>query len=169
MGDLLGQTRLLLEEVLVRQQGGAHSGSVWVLMPQYSDGDTIMSKTLSFGWDVKLRSWLSLIKSRGVTRCPGQIPSTGPCQSWPPNNPHPLYWLYDSLSSPPVAGDRTGALSVAAVASSRWMLHTGGGWGEIPHMIVKRFGCTIKHYKCIIHSIIHLWFVGEQFLLSFFI
>ncbi len=27
-----------------------------------------------------------------------------PCQSWPPNNPHPLDWLYDSLSSPPVAG-----------------------------------------------------------------
>ncbi len=37
-------------------------------------------------------------------RCPGQITSTGPCQSWPPNNPHPLNWLYDSLSSPPVAG-----------------------------------------------------------------
>ncbi len=35
---------------------------------------------------------------------PGQIPSTGLCQSWPPNNPHPLNWLYHSLSSPPVAG-----------------------------------------------------------------
>ncbi len=31
-------------------------------------------------------------------------PTTGPCQSWPPNNPHPLDRLYDSLSSPPVAG-----------------------------------------------------------------
>ncbi len=27
------------------------------------------------------------------------IPTTGPCQSWPPNNPHPLDWLYLSLSS----------------------------------------------------------------------
>ncbi len=36
----------------------------------------------------------------------------------------------------------------------KWMLHTGGGWGETPpHMIVKRFGCTTIHkalYKCII-------------------
>uniref|UniRef100_A0A672PYC9 Olfactomedin like 1 n=1 Tax=Sinocyclocheilus grahami TaxID=75366 RepID=A0A672PYC9_SINGR len=41
MGDLLGKTRLLLEEVLVRPAGGARS--VWVLTPQYSDGDTILS------------------------------------------------------------------------------------------------------------------------------
>ncbi len=33
-----------------------------------------------------------------------KIPITGLCQSWPPNNPHLLDWLYDSLSSPPVAG-----------------------------------------------------------------
>ncbi len=54
-------------------------------------------KAPSFGWDVKPRSWLSvvnknpmvlLVKSRGEPRCPGQIPTTGPCQSWPPNNPH---------------------------------------------------------------------------------
>ncbi len=44
----------------------------------------------------------------------------------------------------------------------KWMLHTGGGWGETPpptHMIVKRFGCTTIHnkalYKCLIHSFIH--------------
>ncbi len=41
---------------------------------------------------------------------------------------------------------------------SKWMLHTGGGWGETPHMIVKRFGCTTIHnkalYKCFIHSFI---------------
>ncbi len=34
------KTRLLLVEVLVRSAGGA----VWVLTPQYSDGDTILSK-----------------------------------------------------------------------------------------------------------------------------
>ncbi len=70
-----------------------------------------------------------------LIRCPGQILSTGPCQSWPPNNPHPLDWLYDSLSSPPVAGVwwvHWRRCIVAAVTSSKWMLHTGGGWGETP-------------------------------------
>ncbi len=82
--------------------------------------------------------------------CPGQFPSTGPCQSWPSNNPHPLDWLYLSLSSPPVAGvwwAHWRRCPVAAVASSKWMLHTGGGWGETPHMIVKRFGCMAIHNK----------------------
>ncbi len=105
-------------------------------------------------WDVvereihitdSLRSWHSaviknpmalLVKSRGVTPwCPGQIPSTGLCQSWPPNNPHPLDWLYDSLSSPPVAGvwwAHWRRCPVAAVVLSKWMLHTGGGWGDPP-------------------------------------
>ncbi len=44
--------------------------------------------------------------------------------------------------------------------TSKWMLHTGSGWGETPppHMIVKRFGfgCTTIHnkvqYKCILNS-----------------
>ncbi len=56
--------------------------------------------------DVKPRSWLSVViqKSHGISRkewhrCPGQIPTTGPCQSWPPNNPHPLDRLYLSLLS----------------------------------------------------------------------
>ncbi len=63
-----------------------------------------------------------------------------------------------SPSSPPVAGvwwAHWRRCPVAAVASSKWMLHTGGGWGENPHMIVKRFGCMAIHnkalYKCIIH------------------
>ncbi len=67
--------------------------------------------------------------------CPGQIPTTGPCQSWPPNNPHPLDWLYDSLSSPPVAGVwwvHWRRCPVAYVASFKWILHTRGGWGETP-------------------------------------
>ncbi len=41
-----GKTRLLLEEVLVRPTGGTLQvftlQSVWVLMAQYSDGDTIL-------------------------------------------------------------------------------------------------------------------------------
>ncbi len=75
---------------------------------------------------------------------------------------HTLDWLYDSLSSPPVAGvwwAHWCCCPVAAVVSSKWMLHTGGVWGETPHIIVKRFGCTAIHnvalYKCIIHSYIH--------------
>ncbi len=36
-----GKTRLLLEEVLVRPAGGLTLQSVWVLTPQYIDGDTI--------------------------------------------------------------------------------------------------------------------------------
>ncbi len=39
------------------------------------------------------------------------------------------------------------------------LVATGGGWGETPYMIVKRFGCIAIHnkalYKCIIHSFIH--------------
>ncbi len=43
-----GKTRLLLEEVLVRPAGVLTLWSVWVLMPQYSDGDTILSKSTVF-------------------------------------------------------------------------------------------------------------------------
>ncbi len=37
-----GKTRLLLEEVLVRPAGVLTLWSVWVLTPQYSDGDSIL-------------------------------------------------------------------------------------------------------------------------------
>ncbi len=72
---------------------------------------------------------------------------------------------WESHVAPPVAGvwwAHWRRCPVAAVASSKWMLHTGGGWGETPppHMIVKHFGCTAIHnkalYKCIIHSFIHI-------------
>ncbi len=126
-------------------------------------------QALSFRWDVKPRSWLYVVIKNPMAlftrrvgvwpRCPGQIPSTGPCQLWPPNNPHPLDWLYDSLSSPPVAGvwrAHWHRFPVAAIASSKWMLHTVVFEERPPHMIVKCFGCTTIHnkalYKCIIHS-----------------
>ncbi len=102
-----------------------------------------------------------IVKSRGVTPV-----------SWP-NSLHtgpfnqglliiPIHLIGSmSLSSPPVAGvwwAHWRRCPVAAVASSKWMLHTGGGWGETPHMIVKRFGCTTIHnkalHKCLIHSFI---------------
>ncbi len=77
---------------------------------------------------------------------------------------HTLDWLYDSLSSPPVAGvwAHWCRCPVAAVASSKWMLHTGGGWGEtrlynirLYFTIVKRFRCTSIHNKALYKSIIH--------------
>ncbi len=54
-------------------------------------------------WSLKI-PWHFSLRVGVYPWCPGQIPTTGPCQSWPPNNPHPLDWLYLSLSSPPVAG-----------------------------------------------------------------
>jgi len=57
----------------------------------------------SFRWDVNLRSWLVviknpmalLIKSKGVTPVSRTNPLHWPCQSWPPNNPHPLNWIHN--------------------------------------------------------------------------
>ncbi len=92
------------------------------------------------------------------------------------NNPHALDWLNDSLSSPPVAGmwwAHWCRCPVASVASSKWMQHTGGGWGETPHMIVKRFGwkaIQIKRYMNVsfshsfiqmLHSLLHLFYSIE--------
>ncbi len=76
---------------------------------------------------------------------------------------HPLDWLNDSLSSPPVAGvwwAHWCRCPVVAVALFKWMLHTGCGWGETPPPPPPPHDCalgvqqhTIKHYiKCIIHS-----------------
>ncbi len=128
----------------------------------------------SFGWDIKPRSLkisvviknsvALVIKSRVVTPvfwCSKFLPlalvNHGLLIT--------LIHLFGSisLSSPPVAGVWWvfwRRYPVAAIASSKWMLHTGGGWGETPppppHMIVKRTGCTEIHnksqYKCIIHS-----------------
>ncbi len=44
MGDLLGKTRLLLEEVSVRPAGGAHPVVCLGPNAQCSDGDTILLK-----------------------------------------------------------------------------------------------------------------------------
>ncbi len=117
----------------------------------------------SFGWDVKPRSWLSvviknpmalLVKSRGVT--PVSWPST---LHWPLSIIHLIGSI--SLSSPPVAGvwwAHWRHCPVAVVASSRRD-------PPPPHMIVKCFGCTTIHnkalYNCIIHSFIHP-FQGTQ-------
>ncbi len=70
-----------------------------------------------------------IVKSRGLTPV-----------SWPNFNHGlliiPIHLIGSiSLSSPPVAGvwwAHWRRCTVAAVASSKWMLHTGGGWGETP-------------------------------------
>ncbi len=104
-------------------------------------------------------------------RCPGQIPSTGPCQSWPPNNPHPLDWLYDSFSSPPVAGVWWAHWCRCAVACRRIIQVDAAHWWWLrrdPPMIVKRFPCTAIHnkalYKCIIHSFILFYCICIRFI-----
>ncbi len=60
----------------------------------------------SFGWDVKPRSWLSVIiknprmsfeKSRGVTSASWPNSPIGLWPSWPPNHPH-ICWLASPIS-----------------------------------------------------------------------
>ncbi len=52
-----------------------------------------------------------LVKSRGVTLVFWPNSPHWPLSTMAPNNPHTLDWLYyDSLYSPPVAGERTGAV-----------------------------------------------------------
>jgi len=60
-------------------------------------GTLYCQKALSYGWDVKPRSWLSVVikipgcpSSRDVT--PASWPNLlrGLCPSWPPNHPHTL-------------------------------------------------------------------------------
>ncbi len=120
----------------------------------------VIDDQLSFTDHITTTAWSCRFALYNIRKIVGiykylQIPTTSPCQSWPPNNPHPLDWLYLSLSSPPVTGvwwAHWRRCPVAAVASSKWMLHTGGGWGETPHMIVKRFGCTTIHKKRYINA-----------------
>ncbi len=75
----------------------------------------------------------------------------------------PIYLIGSiSLSSPPVAGvwwAHWRRCPVAAVASSKWMLHISGGWGETPPHDCKAlwvYSNTQQKvlYKCIIHSFI---------------
>ncbi len=70
----------------------------------------------TFRWDVKPRSWLSvviknsLIKSRGVTPASWPNLPTGLWSSWPPNHPHTLI-DFITLSSPPVSWCVVGVLA----------------------------------------------------------
>ncbi len=74
--------------------------SVWVLTPQYSDRDTILSKkhrlsdeTLNRGpyslWSLKIPG-CPLKKSRGVTPASGPNLPIGLRPPWPTNHPHTL-------------------------------------------------------------------------------
>ncbi len=105
-------------------------------------GTLYCQKAPSFGWDVKPRSWLFVViknprmsfeKSRGVTSASWPNLPIGLWPSWPPNHPHILIGFIHSVSSPPVAGVWWAFWhTMAAVTSSRWMLHTGGGRGDTP-------------------------------------
>ncbi len=130
----------------------------------YCKKHRLSDETLNRGpdslWSLKITMAL-LVKSRGVT--PVSWPNSLHYQSWPPNNPHPLDWLYDSLSSPPVAGVWWAHWRRCAVAAVVIQVDAAHWWWlrrePPPHMIVKRFGFTTIHnkalYKCFIHSFIH--------------
>ncbi len=77
-------------------------------------------------------TFLTVVKGIVHPRMKVWISLHWPLTSWPPNHPHTLI-DFITVSSPPVAGVwRVFWCNMAAVASSRWMLHTGGGWGDSP-------------------------------------
>ncbi len=101
-------------------------------------GTLYCQRAPSFGWDVKPRSWLSV-----VIKNPMSLIVKSVLAKFPPlalvNHGLPIIPIHligsISLSSPPVAGvwwAHWRRCAVAAVASSKWMLHTGGGWRETP-------------------------------------
>ncbi len=119
-GRLLGKLGCCWKRCQWGQQGVLTLWSVWVLTPQYSDGETILSKAPSFGWDVNTRSWLSVVikntrmsfeKDRGVTPASWPNSPVGLCPSWPPNHPHTPIWLHHFISSPPVSWCVVGVLA----------------------------------------------------------
>ncbi len=113
----------------------------------------------SFGWDVKPRSWLSVViknprmsfeKSRGWPRHPGQICPLASDHHGLPNNPH-ICWLASSLcllsTSKLMCGGRSGTLWLPS--------HHPGGCctlvvdEEIPPDNVERFECLEKQNSAI--------------------
>ncbi len=95
-----------------------------------------------------------------------------PFQSWPPNNPHPLDWLYLSLLSTcswcvvsALAPLYCGCHRIIQVDAAHWwcLRRDPPPPPPPPHLIVKHFGCTAIHnkvlYKCIFHHVLicYLW------------
>ncbi len=121
MGDLLGKLGCCWKRCQWGQQGVLTLWSVWVLMPQCSDGDTILSKKApSFGWDVKGPDSLWSLKIPGcLSKRVGVLP-WHPGQICPLASDHhglliiPIYWLASSLcllsTNKLVCGERSGAL-----------------------------------------------------------
>ncbi len=147
-----GKTRLLLEEVLVRPAGGAHPAvCVGPNAPVLWWGHyTVKQKAPSFGWDVKLRSWLSVViknprmsfkkKSRGVIPTSWPNSPTGLWPSWPPNNPH-IYWLASSLCLVVSVLTQYGCRRIIQVDAVHWW------WlRRYPHYYIKHFECLEKRY-----------------------
>ncbi len=136
-----GKTRLLLEEVLVRHAGGAHrvvcvgpnAPVEWwghYTVKKHCPSDETLNQGPDTLWSLKIPG-CPLKKSRGVTPASWPNSPIDLWPSWPPNHPHTLI---DFITLSPLhqwagvywAFWRT----MAAVTSSRWMLHTGGEWGE---------------------------------------
>ncbi len=113
------------------------------------DGDSMaLRPNPSFGWDVKPRSWLSVVIQNPIGLWP----------SWPPNNPH-ICWLASSLcllsTSKLACGGHSGVLWLPS--------HHPGGCctlvvdAEIPPDIVECFECLEKAEKRYI-NVIHYYY-----------
>ncbi len=110
--------------------------------PSVVTGTLYCKKAPSFGWNVKSRSWLSVViknprmsfeKNRDVTPASSPNFSIGLWPSWPPNHPHTLIGFITLFPLQQWAGVWwTFWHNMAAIALSRWILHTGGGRGDSP-------------------------------------
>lgn len=110
MGDHLGKTKVAAV-VLGRPEGGAYPVvCVGPNAPVEWQGHYTVETALSFRWNIKPRSWLSVViknlrtlilkKNRGIT----PLSPSGPFLSWATNNLHPWIGYITLLSSPPIAG-----------------------------------------------------------------
>ncbi len=137
-------------------------------------GTLYCQKAPSFGWDVKQRSWLSVIiknprmsfeKSRGVTSASWPNLPIG-LWPWPPNHPH-IYWLASSLcllsTNKLVCGERSGALWLPS--------HHPGGCCTLvvdeetpPSHNVERFECLEMRYINVMNYYYYYYYIRTTLL-----
>ncbi len=129
--------------------------SVWVITPQCSDGKLYCKKhhpsdeTLNGGpdslWSLTIPG-CPLKKSRGVTRCPGQIHPLASDHHGLLIIPISTDWLHHSVSSKLVCGGRSGTIWLSSHH------HPGGCCTLVldektpPPLYVKSFECPEKFY-----------------------
>ncbi len=159
MGDLLGKTRLLLEEVLVRPAEGAHPvvyvgpNTQWrghYTVKKHRPSDDMLNQGPDSRWSLKTLQCSSK-KSRGVTLASWPNSPIDLWPSWPPNHPHRLIgFIILSLLHQEAGVWWALWCNMVAVASSRLMLHIGGV-EEISPLYVNSFECLEKRYINVIN------------------